>query len=163
MIMRQKMIALTLMMALTATVSWAQGAVTQQLVVWLKNGQKVVHALADKPETRFNAGYLMLSTSHVSVSYPLTDVLRYTYEGNIPVVGVPTLKPGEMRVQQNDNAMAFDGLEDGTCVEVFSLDGKKLATQTARSGLKTIVSLQRHPAGTYLVKVGDATYKFVKR
>ncbi len=153
-----------LMMALVLLPSMAVADdATQQLVVWLKNGQKIRHDLADKPETRFFAGYLMLSTSKVSVSYPLTDVLRYTFEGDIPVVNVPSVRPGEIRVSQNDNAMLFDGLPDGTSVEVFSLDGKKLATQTAHAGQQTLVSLQRHTAGTYIVKVGDATYKFVKR
>ena len=158
----KKIIFLLMALVLLPTVARADDT-TQQLVVWLKNGQKIRHDLADKPETRFNAGYLMLATSKVSVSYPLTDVLRYTFEGNIPVVSVPSVKPGEIRVSQNDNAMLFDGLPDGTSVEVFTLDGKKLSAQTARKGQKTLVSLQRQPAGTYLVKVGDATYKFVKR
>ena len=158
----KKILFLLMALALLPTVARADDA-AQQLVVWLKNGQKIRHDLADKPETRFNAGYLMLSTSKVSVSYPLTDVLRYTFEGDIPVVSVPSVKPGEIRVSQNDNAMLFEGLPDGTNVEVFTLDGKKLSAQTARKGQKTLVSLQRHPAGTYLVKVGDATYKFVKR
>ena len=158
----KKILFLLMAMALLPKVVHADDA-AQQLVVWLKNGQKIRHDLADKPETRFNAGYLMLSTSKVSVSYPLTDVLRYTFEGDIPVVSVPSVKPGEIRVSQNDNAMLFEGLPDGTNVEVFSLDGKKLSTQTAHTGQKTLISLQRHPAGTYLVKVGDATYKFVKR
>ena len=158
----KKILFLLMALVLQPMVARADDA-AQQLVVWLKNGQKIRHDLADKPETRFNAGYLMLSTSKVSVSYPLTDVLRYTFEGDIPVVSVPSVKPGEIRVSQNDNAMLFDGLPDGTSVEVFTLDGKKLSAQTARKGQKTLVSLQRHPAGTYLVKVGDATYKFVKR
>ena len=158
----KKILFLLMALVLLPTMARADNA-AQQLVVWLKNGQKIRHDLADKPETRFNAGYLMLSTSKVSVSYPLTDVLRYTFEGDIPVVSVPSVKPGEIRVSQNDNAMLFDGLPDGTSVEVFTLDGKKLSAQTARKGQKTLVSLQRHPAGTYLVKVGDATYKFVKR
>ena len=161
--MRQRITILSLLLALAVPALWAQDGATQKLVVWLKNGQKVVHDLADKPETRFNAGYLMLSTSKVSVSYPLTDVLRYTFEGDIPVVSVPSVKPGEIRVSQNDNAMLFEGLPDGTNVEVFSLDGKKLSTQTAHTGQKTLISLQRQPAGTYLVKVADATYKFMKR
>ncbi len=158
----KKILFLLMALALLPTVARADDA-AQQLVVWLKNGQKIRHDLADKPETRFNAGYLMLSTSKVSVSYPLTDVLRYTFEGDIPVVSVPSVKPGEIRVSQNDNAMLFEGLPDGTNVEVFSLDGKKLSTQKAHTGQKTLISLQRQPAGTYLVKVGDATYKFVKR
>ena len=134
-----------------------------RLVVWLKNGQKVVHDLADKPETRFNAGYLMLSTDKVSISYPLTEVLRYTYEGNIPVVAVPSIKPGEMRFQQGADEMRFDGLAAGTVMEVYSTDGKLLRTQKAVQGQTAVISLKGQPAGLYIVKIGDASYKFMKR
>ena len=56
---------------------------TKRLVVWLTNGQKVYHDLSDEPETSFNDGRLWLETNKVSVSYPLTEVRRYTYEGFI--------------------------------------------------------------------------------
>lgn len=134
-----------------------------RLVVWLKNGQKVYHDLADKPETRFNVGYLMLSTDKVSVTYPLTDVLRYTYEGVIPIVSVPDIKPGEMRFQQGADEMRFDGLAAGTVIEVYSSDGKLLRTQKAVQGQTAVVSLKGQPTGLYIVKIGDASYKFMKR
>lgn len=134
-----------------------------QLVVWLRGGQKVYHNLADKPETRFSAGYLMLSTDKVSISYPLTDVLRYTFEGNIPVVSVPEIKPGEMRFQQGTDEMRFEGLAAGTALEVYSSDGKHLHTQKAVQGQTAVVSLKGQPAGLYIVKIGNASYKFMKR
>ena len=59
--------------------------------------------------------------------------------------------------------MTFDGLADGTEVCLYAIDGKLLHTQTARSSQQTVVSLIGYPAGTYIVKVGDATYKFMKR
>ena len=153
-----------LLMALVLLPTMARAAdTTQQLVVWLKNGQKIRHDLADKPETRFNAGYLMLTTSKVSVSYPLTDVLRYTFEGNIPVVSVQDIKPGEIRFRQSTDEMCFDGLAAGTVLEVYSSDGKLLRTQKAAKGKTAVVSLKGQPAGLYMVKIGDATYKFVKR
>ena len=136
---------------------------TQRLVVWLTNGQKVYHDLTDKPETRFNAGYLMLSTSKVSVSYPLTQVLRYTFEGKMPVVNVPSVRPGEVRFSQGPDAMRFDGLPAGSVLELYAPDGKLLRSQTAASGKTAVVSLKNQPAGLYIVKVGDASYKFMKR
>lgn len=154
---------LPLVVVLATSLTAAAQSDHQQLVVWLKNGQKVVHDLADKPETRFNAGYLMLSTDKVSISYPLTEVLRYTYEGNIPVVAVPSIKPGEMRFQQGADEMRFDGLAAGTVMEVYSTDGKLLRTQKAVQGQTAVISLKGQPAGLYIVKIGDASYKFMKR
>ena len=60
-------------------------------------------------------------------------------------------------------AAAVDGLADGTRLTVYALDGKQLQTITAHGGQQTVVSLAGQPAGTYIVKIGDATFKFVKR
>lgn len=155
---------LFLIMSLLATMTTVMAQEEPaQLVVWLRNGQKVYHDLADKPETRFNVGYLMLSTDKVSVTYPLTDVLRYTYEGNIPVVSVPDIKPGEMRFQQGADEMRFDGLAAGTMLHVYSSDGKLIRSQKTATGQTAVVSLKGQPAGLYIVKIGDASYKFMKR
>ena len=154
---------LTLAVVLSTSLTAAAQSGSQQLVVWLKNGQKVVHDLNDKPETRFNAGYLMLTTTTVSISYPLTDVLRYTYEGYIPVVGIPSLKPGVIRYQQGADEMRFDGLAAGTPLEVYTTDGKLVLKQKAASGQTAVISLKNQPAGLYVVKVNDATYKFMKK
>ena len=59
--------------------------------------------------------------------------------------------------------MSFDGLPEGTRIELYSLDGKMLSTQQASSGKTAVVSLAAQPAGIYIVKVNDATYKFMKR
>ena len=159
--MKAKLILIISLLAnMTTMMAQSESA---RLVVWLRGGQKVYHDLVDKPETRFNAGYLMLSTERVSISYPLTDVLRYTYEGNIPVVAVPSIKPGEKRFQQGTDEMRFDGLDAGTMLKVYTSDGKLLRTQKAVQGQTAVVSLKGQPAGLYIVKVGDVTYKFMKR
>ena len=72
---------ITLMLLLLSTLtSWADDE-TQRLVVWQKSGQKVYINLTEEPETTFEGGNLVIRTSRTTVSYPLTNVLRYTYEG----------------------------------------------------------------------------------
>lgn len=134
----------------------------QQLVVWLTNGQKVYHDLSDEPETTFSEGMLWLKTKKVSVSYPLKDVCRYTFGGETDAIQSPSVRPGEMRFMQGKDAMAFEGLPEGTTLELYSLDGKKLSTIKAQGGQRTVISLANHPKGTYIVKMGDASFKFVK-
>ena len=136
---------------------------TQRLVVWLSNGQKITHELTDEPETRFNNGMLMLSTKKVSISYPIAQVLRYTFEGKTPSVGVAAVKPGEVRFSQGTDEMRFDGLAAGTVLELYAPDGKLLRSQTAANGQPSVVSVKGQPAGLYIVKVGDASYKFLKK
>ena len=160
--MKVKFTLLSLLLALAATSMWAQGD-TQRLVVWLKGNQKVYHDLNDKPETMFVDGKLWLKTDKVTASYPLTDVLRYTFEGPMTAIESPSVRPGEMRFLQGKDAMAFEGLPEGTILEVYSLDGKKLSTVKALNSQRTVVSLANHPSGTYIVKMGDASFKFIKQ
>ena len=136
---------------------------TQRLVVWLKSGQKVYHDLNDEPETSFNDGRLWLETNKVSVHYPLTDVLRYTFEGKLGPTMVEKVRPGEIKFSQGDDMMKFDGLAEGTRLELYSVDGKLLGVQQTHEGESSIVSLKGMPSGTYIVKVGEATYKIQKR
>ena len=150
------------MLLLIATLSsWAD---SQRLVVWQKSGQKVYFDLNEEPETTFEDGNLVIRSSRTTVSYPLTNVLRYTYEGGtITDVGDVKMRPGEVRFLQNAEQMAFDGLQDGTILEVYTLDGVKIKTVKAQGGQRTVVSLADQAAGTYIVKAGEATYKFMKR
>lgn len=150
------------MLLLTATLSSL--ADSQRLVVWQKSGQKVYFDLTEEPETTFEDGNLVIRSSRTTVSYPLTSVLRYTYEGGtITDVGDVKMRPGEVRFLQNAEQMAFDGLQDGTILEVYTLDGVKIKTVKAQGGQRTVVSLADQAAGTYIVKAGEATYKFMKR
>ena len=159
--MKKLLLLLALMAALPLTAQ-ADDA-TQRLVVWLKNGQKVYHDLTDEPETRFNNGMLMLSTAKVSISYPIADVVRYTYEGTMTAINAPKVKPGEVRFSQGNDQMAFDGLTPGTQMQLYAPDGKLLRTQKAETGKTSVVSLKGLPAGLYVVKIGDASYKFMKK
>ena len=153
---------LLLMLLLIATLSSL--ADSQRLVVWQKSGQKVYFDLNEEPETTFEDGNLVIRSSRTTVSYPLTNVLRYTYEGGtITDVGDVKMRPGEVRFLQNAEQMAFDGLQDGTILEVYTLDGVKIKTVKAQGGQRTVVSLADQAAGTYIVKAGEATYKFMKR
>lgn len=150
------------MLLLIATLSSL--ADSQRLVVWQKSGQKVYFDLTEEPETTFEDGNLVIRTSRTTVSYPLTNVLRYTYEGGtITDVGDVKMRPGEVRFLQNAEQMAFDGLLEGVTLEVYTLDGVKIKTVKAQAGQRTVVSLADQAAGTYIVKAGEATYKFLKR
>ena len=157
-----KRIFISLLAILFAVAVDAQSA-TQRLVVWQKSGEKVYFDLSEEPETTFERGQLVIKTAKTTVYYLLENVLRYTFEGEMTAINAPKLRPGETVFRQGIDQMSFDGLADGTRIEVFALDGKLLQTLTAHANETTVISLAGKPAGTYLVKVGDVTYKFLKR
>lgn len=160
MVTRKILIALLLLCCTSGT--WAQDAM-QRLVVWQKSGEKTYFDLTEEPETTFESGKLVIKTSKTTVTYQLSNVLRYTYEGLMTAIGSPKMPEGELVFRQGRDEMLFDGLADGTRLDVFTTDGRLLFTRTARTGETTVVSLAGQPDGTYIVKMGDATYKFLKR
>lgn len=159
--MKKILILLAAMLSLTTARAMSDGP--QRLVVWLMDGTKVTHDLADQPETTFQDGALFLKTDKVSISYPLEQIRRYTYDGSFPTVGVQPVRSGEVRFSQGEDAMKFEGLPEGTTLQLYAPDGKLLSTQRAAAGLPNEVSLKGMPAGTYIVKAGEASYKFLKK
>ena len=159
--MKKKLLT-TLLMLFVAIATQAEDT-TQRLVVWQKSGEKVYFDLTEEPETTFENGQLVIKTTKTTVYYHLENVLRYTFEGAMTAIKAPKNRPGEVVFRQGTDRMSFDGLADGTRIDVYALDGKLLQTLTARSNESTVISLAGQPAGTYLVKVGDVTYKFLKR
>ena len=155
-------LTISILLLMLAMTTWAQDS-TQRLVVWQKSGEKVYFDLTEEPETTFEGTQLVIKTTKTTAYYQLENVLRYTYEGTKTAIDGPKLRPGEIVFRQGADQMAFDGLADGTRIDVYTLDGKLLKSQTARGSQQSVVSLASQPAGTYIVKVGDATYKFLKR
>ena len=145
-----------------ATAIKAQDA-TQRLVVWQKSGEKTYIDLSEEPVTTFEDGKLVIKTSRTTIDFLLDNILRYTYEGVMTAIEQPAVKPGELRYSQNNDQMCFEGLPEGTRITVYAVDGKQLSTQTARQGEPITVSLIGYPAGTYIVKANDVTFKFLKR
>ena len=136
---------------------------TQQLVVWQKSGEKVYINLTEEPETTFEEGNLVIKTKTTTISYSLEDVLRYTYEGPATAISAPKLQPNEIIFSQQRDQMTFEGLPDGAQITIYSTDGQQITTQTVHNGQPSVVSFAGLPAGIYIVKTGDATYKFLKR
>ena len=153
---------LLLLLFVIPVLGWAQND-TQRLVVWLKSGEKVYFDLTEEPRTTFEEGKLVITTSLTTVYYLLENVQRYTHEGAMTNIEVSTLRPGELVYMQNNDEMAFEGLPDGAVLDLYSTDGRKLNTTRANTGKRTVVSLAGFPTGTYILKCGDVTYKFVKR
>ncbi|MBQ4386046.1 MAG: T9SS type A sorting domain-containing protein [Prevotella sp.] len=154
---------LSIIFLLVVTALAAQGQETQNLVVWQKNGDKVRFDLSEAPVTTFQDGQLVITTSTTTTYYLQENVVRYTYEGPMTPVEAPLVSAGEVIYRQGRDQLSFDGLAGGTRLDVYSADGKRLATVTAREHERAVVSFSGYPTGTYVVRVGQSTYKFLKR
>lgn len=136
---------------------------SQRLVVLKKDGTKLFYYLHEEPVTTFEGGQLVITTNNTVVYSQLSEIARYTFEGAFDEVDVPKENPGEMTYQQKNDVMSFSGLPKGTVVELYSSDGRRQSSQSTAAGQKVEVSLIDQPAGTYSVKIGNSSYKFVKQ
>lgn len=157
--MRKLITSLLLVAAcMFSTEVWAQ---SQRLVVWQKSGQKVYYELADEPHTTFDNGMLVISSNRIRHEYKLSDILRYTYDGEFNDIETPV---GDgMGYRQSGDDLDIFGLEKGSLVQLYNMGGILLDSQKADGTNILHFSLSNRPAGTYLVKIGDQTLKFMKR
>ena len=142
---------------------FSQDAPIQKLNVWKMDGTQIQFLLNDEPTTTFENGNLVITTNQGVFSYPLAQMSKYTHEGLPEGIDVPTVAPGDILVRQNNEAMLIEGLPDNQLVEVYSADGKLILSQRAAAGQSTLLNLTTQPQGTYIVNVGQTSFKFVKQ
>lgn len=135
----------------------------QRMVLLKKNGTKLYYDLHEEPVTTFGDGQLILATSQTTVYFQLSEIARYTFEGAYEDIGNAKSRSGEPVYHQTRDAMSFEGLPNGTLVELYTSDGRKLSSQQTSDDATTEVSLVDQPIGSYYVKIGNAQYKFEKR
>ncbi len=137
-------------------------AQSQRLVVWLKNGEKVYFELDESPKTTFDSDNLVITTNTIVVHYPLGEIQRYTYE--LQSSGIEIASNTKFsRILQKDGSLIFENFKAGTPIHLYATDGKLLKELTADGRQNTTVSLDKYPAGVYIVKANQVTYKIMKK
>lgn len=132
----------------------------QRLVIWQKNGLKEYFDLDEESQISFHLGQLLISTSKTKVGFPLAGILRYTYEGVKATGAKPKLNPGEINFSQMRNKMSFDGLPEGTLIEVKDAKGKMVRRQTSEKDKTAVVSFESLPKGKYTISMNNRVYTY---
>ena len=150
---------------LMVSAAWAQEEQpVQKLNVHMMDGQVVTFLLDQEPVTTFEPGQLIIQTSGTSpIIYLIENVRKYTYEGLPEGIDSPVVTQGGILIRQNNEMMLIDGLPDKANVAVYTTDGKMLFTKRAVAGQSTMLIMGTYPAGTYIIHVGGASFKFVRK
>ncbi len=139
-----KKVIFSLLTLIAATAAWADTA----LIVHQKSGGIVQYAFSEKPVVTYNDGYLVISAAEASVSYPLSDMQKFTF--------------GEAEEDQITRITAPVNVA-AQPTYIYSIDGKLMRTLKPSDDGTTSASLEGLPAGTYVVKNGKTTYKVLKK
>ena len=133
------------------------------LVVWKADGTKAYYELNDMPETTFEDGKLVIRTQSATVEYPMSGVLRYTYDG-VGTNGVSKVRGlhGAM-VKRELNSVTIVNLKEDSEVQLFNSEGTLLDTKTSNGEEPVVISVANQPNGVYMVKYESQTLKLIKR
>lgn len=145
---------------LTAFILCTVSLNAQTLVVWQKNGKKAYYSLDERPKTTFTATDLVITTHLVTVNYPLSNVLRYTYETATGIDDIHNNKGFSM--SEDGSEVILHNVAKGTKVSVYSVDGKLLEQRTSGGETAMTISFLRRRSGVYVVKHDDVSYKIVR-
>lgn len=141
--------------------AFAEEAKTQ-LIVWAKNETKVAYALDKKPQINFTDTTLIISVEDVEVSYPLDEMLRFTY-GEAPETGILDLQTEESQFYFDGTYLLFPSLSAGTKVSLYTLGGALVFTKTVSTNGEYAFPLSNLSQGVYVVNVNGVTYKILKK
>lgn len=131
------------------------------LIIWQKDGSKVSYNLDEQPKTTFTTEYLVITTTTKTINYPLSQILRYTYEGGS--LSVHNIEVKGISVTQKEDEIIVDGLPAGKSATIFAVDGKQLLSKRSDGSNHITLSLSKLPSGVYIVKAEAVTYKITKR
>ncbi len=158
-------ILLALLLSVTATAClhaddtvWGTG-----LVVTTTDGQKLAYPLDDKPKVTFSGRNLVLTTGSTEITLSREKVRAFSYE-KIPVSGINAIPETICDARfLPDGTLHVSGCDRDSRIEIFGVDGILLCTMNADSKGNADMSASDLPAGIYLVKAGDVSYKIMKR
>lgn len=134
---------------------------SQTLVIWQKDGSKVYYSLDEQPKTTFTSEDLVITTNSATISYPLTKIQRYTYEGGS--LGINDIKAHGISISHHGEDIIVIDLPVGKSISIYSIDGKQLLSKQSDGSNRQTLSLSTLPTGVYIIKAETINYKFMKR
>ena len=151
--MKRTLLRALLLTALLATAT-AHAAEDNALVVHLKGGATTAVLLDKLPRATFTATTLHIVGEELELSYPRSEVQRFTYEYVDPA-GIAT-------PYDSPEAVYAVGLQPHAAVLLYGADGRLQCRLKVGADGCAVVPTQRLPMGIYVLLTDGLTHKFVK-
>ena len=151
-----RLFALSLLLAFSLGIS-AEDAVSS-LLIKLNNGQTVTIQLDQLPVVVFDKEKLQIATTEAQFEYAYADVAGFDFDEK--TTGIDQLNANQTRLRSLGNGeWAIDG---GGSISIFDLTGKRYDANVRNVGGSAIISLSSMPAGVYVVRMSNQSFKIVK-
>lgn len=130
------------------------------LMIWAKNGTKMVYDLSEEPKVFFTSEQLIVKTYEMEASYNLSEISRITYEDaetdiSDAVIDEPLRFDGETLLITNSS--------EKTNVCIYTLNGELVQKYSVNASDMFTISLSSFNAGIYIVRVNELIYRILKR
>ena len=136
----------------------ANGISAKSLVLTLKNGTLVYYLLDGEahPMLRFVDGGITIDTDE----YEFSNIKHFYISNTDDPNGIEHVMGNAM--QYSDNRLVIDTKEAHTA-NVYTLDGRKMDIQVLQVNDKSIIDLNTLPQGSYIITVGETSFKVFKK
>ena len=138
-------------LALLASVS----ASARSLVLVLNDSTKIYFLLNDKPVLRMEKGKVLIDTQ----TFSFEDVDRFYISQTDDPSGIEAVM-AEKQLKFEGNSLVVEG---DKVVEIYAVNGVKMKAKVSKAAGMTTVDTGNLAKGTYVVKVGKVSLKFVKK
>lgn len=132
------------------------------VVVEQENGDKTEYLLSTLPQIRYVDDVVILSTSSATLELPAENVAK-VYLSESASTGVDGVKSDAVRFSFVDGGLVVSGLEQGSAVEVYAVDGSLLVSRKAGNAGKVSLPLPQSQHGTLIVKANGQTFKVIAK
>ena len=134
------------------------------LVMHLNNGNRERFVLSEHPLFVFSNEKLIVKTSTMGAVYLRSDIREFTFEETVDGIQ-KTPDNNEIIIRQLANGdIAIDGLETGSIVRVYDLNGYTIHTSISSIGNELVIPLEARRSGIYLININNKrTIKIIKK
>lgn len=139
----------------------AENANFTHLAVYTRGQEETLYELDERPAITFNEQSLLIKSHSMEISYPLADVVKYTFINQPTMSNITSISAGYKVAYIEGNIVLENVLNDQT-IQLYTVKGELLKSYPIHKGESTTISLNEYSDGVYLLQIGNVTYKMKK-
>lgn len=128
------------------------------LSIEMKDGTNISYLLEDLPVISFANDKLLIKTKNLKTEHPQAVIKRYVFISE----GALVKNVGVNNIKQIGDLININGLDTGTLVYVYSIEGKLLMVKSPEINGTVVISLSALPLGMYIIKYSNLSVKIFK-
>ncbi len=147
--------------ATVLSVTLSAFAIEQNVVViYQVDGQKAQFAFADQPEVTYTTTDLVLTSTKISVQYPISQLKKIRFETVNAEEGFDEVLVDE-RISFRDGSIVITGGDPNSPVNIFTVSGTLVAKYWLDGSGDGIILTQGLSGNAYILTNGSLTFKFI--